>query len=333
MNQLTNVEQAQKLHEKIMESRNIVEQSLAEFAKNLKQMRDGKLYKTLGYDNFGNYTEQAVKLKRRQAYKYINVIEKLDENFVHSNAQIGITKLELLSELNKNDRNKFTKEKHNVNGKQKTVDEMTTRELDKAIKEHQELEDKIKDQEQKIKDIKENILLNQDVKDDMSVEFEEVLETGCLGGTILEYNVYFCKGKTKTKITGKIYDEEDLLFLASYFSEIDVVKQNDIISRVINKSKILIKEEKEFVIAECLKFTDIALAREEEIRREREEKTSQKWSEAFSQLLSPQSQIDDAHKIIYKKFYKTLALKFHPDQGGSNEEMIVLNQLKEQWGI
>lgn len=38
-------------------------------------------------------------------------------------------------------------------------------------------------------------------------------------------------------------------------------------------------------------------------------------------------------KKAHKKFYKTLALKFHPDLGGSTEEMTLINQLKIQWGV
>lgn len=41
----------------------------------------------------------------------------------------------------------------------------------------------------------------------------------------------------------------------------------------------------------------------------------------------------EKEKEYYKKFYRTLAMKYHPDVTGSNEEMQFLNKLKEQWGI
>ena len=41
----------------------------------------------------------------------------------------------------------------------------------------------------------------------------------------------------------------------------------------------------------------------------------------------------EEEKEYYKKFYRTLAAKYHPDVTGSNEEMQFLNKLKEQWGI
>lgn len=41
----------------------------------------------------------------------------------------------------------------------------------------------------------------------------------------------------------------------------------------------------------------------------------------------------EKEKLYYKKFYRTLATKFHPDVIGDNEPMQFLNKLKESWGI
>ncbi len=41
----------------------------------------------------------------------------------------------------------------------------------------------------------------------------------------------------------------------------------------------------------------------------------------------------EKEKLYYKKFYRTLATKFHPDIIGDNEPMQFLNKLKETWGI
>jgi hypothetical protein len=43
--------------------------------------------------------------------------------------------------------------------------------------------------------------------------------------------------------------------------------------------------------------------------------------------------IKEEDKPMYKKCYKKLALAFHPDKGGSQEEMQFVNHLKEEWGI
>lgn len=42
---------------------------------------------------------------------------------------------------------------------------------------------------------------------------------------------------------------------------------------------------------------------------------------------------NEKEKEYYKKFYRTLATKYHPDVIGDNEAMQFLNKLKESWGI
>ena len=41
----------------------------------------------------------------------------------------------------------------------------------------------------------------------------------------------------------------------------------------------------------------------------------------------------EKEKEYYKKFYRTLAAKYHPDVTGDGEEMKFLNKLKESWGV
>lgn len=80
--------------------------SLMDMAKSLKHMRDGKLYSELGFESFGDYVEnnEDYSFKERQAYTYISCYEKLGEAFLQSNANLGITKLELLTKLDTFDR-------------------------------------------------------------------------------------------------------------------------------------------------------------------------------------------------------------------------------------
>ncbi len=42
---------------------------------------------------------------------------------------------------------------------------------------------------------------------------------------------------------------------------------------------------------------------------------------------------NEKEKEYYKKFYRTLATKYHPDVTGDGEAMKFLNRLKESWGI
>ena len=84
------------LHRRIMANGQAAQESLYEMCKALKEMRDGKLYKELGYQNFEDYCENEVGISRFMAYKYISIAELKN---VESIQQIGVTKLSLLAKL------------------------------------------------------------------------------------------------------------------------------------------------------------------------------------------------------------------------------------------
>lgn len=86
--------------------------SLMDMAKSLKHMRDEKLYTELGYESFGDYVEHNddYSFKERQAYTYISCYENLGEAFLQSNANLGITKLELLTKIGTFDREEVVEE-------------------------------------------------------------------------------------------------------------------------------------------------------------------------------------------------------------------------------
>lgn len=92
-------EQALSLHQRIMTSGSLAAQNLWDMANALKEMRDGKLYKELGYQNFETYCEEMCGFSRINAYKYISIAENLKLENVNSSLQIGVTKLALLAKL------------------------------------------------------------------------------------------------------------------------------------------------------------------------------------------------------------------------------------------
>lgn len=117
---------AVKLDKHIKAHAQLAQESLYEVCKGLKEMRDGKLYKELGYENFAEYCENEVGIKRRQAYNYISVAEKLTEDFVQSTAQIGKEKLFLLAGLDAPDREQLQQETD--------IESTTVKELKEKIK-------------------------------------------------------------------------------------------------------------------------------------------------------------------------------------------------------
>lgn len=94
---LTEKQQAEALHKQITGYGEVIYQSLYGMCTAIKQMRDSKLYRALGYDTFEAYTEEKLGMKRAQAYTYIAIADRLSDDFVQSTGQIGIQKLYLLA--------------------------------------------------------------------------------------------------------------------------------------------------------------------------------------------------------------------------------------------
>lgn len=102
--------EALEIHNRIITSIRTAAEALVQLCENLKLMRDNKAYLDLGFDSFEQYTEKACGIKKRQAYNYIETYEKLGIPFMQSNAQLGITKLQFLTDVCAVDRDQFTEE-------------------------------------------------------------------------------------------------------------------------------------------------------------------------------------------------------------------------------
>ena len=83
-----NYSRAISLHRKICANAQAAQESLFEVCKGLKEMRDGKLYKELGYQNFEDYTQTELGFSRRNAYSYIAIAENFSADFVNSSSQL-----------------------------------------------------------------------------------------------------------------------------------------------------------------------------------------------------------------------------------------------------
>lgn len=136
-----NYTRAYSLDKKIKANAQVAQESLYEVCKGLKEMRDDKLYKELGYQNFEEYAKAELEIDRRQAYRYINIAENLTSDFVTSMSQIGTTKLTMLSKLDEATRNEIVKNT-DVSG-------TSVKELERQIRELKSENDKLRQAEEK----------------------------------------------------------------------------------------------------------------------------------------------------------------------------------------
>lgn len=126
---------AVEIHCQVMIAREQVCDGLLNIAKSLKAMRDGKLYKQLGYSDFDDYIERGVNIGKRQVYNYISTYERLGPDVLQSNAQLGITKLALLTAVSDIERADFIAQ-NDLNG-------MSVKEIEALIKKSEKQSEQI----------------------------------------------------------------------------------------------------------------------------------------------------------------------------------------------
>ena len=171
------IKEAVMIHESIIHHAVEAATNLYEMGRQLKTMRDSKLYKQLGYETFGDYVENngEYSFKERQAYKYIKIVESYSGAFIAENQGLGVERLEMLSALGERDAAELVAEtdlagmttaevKQLIKDKQGLGEQLSllTEELEKtksgeylaAAEKQRELDDaekKIKDLEKKLK--------------------------------------------------------------------------------------------------------------------------------------------------------------------------------------
>ena len=93
------VDKAKQLHQRILADAQSAAESIWDMSQAIKEMRDGKHYKALLFDNFDGYCEEALGMSRSHAYRYIQIAEGMTAENVSSMRQIGTTKLALLASV------------------------------------------------------------------------------------------------------------------------------------------------------------------------------------------------------------------------------------------
>ncbi len=102
MNGITVTEQYKKaaeLNQRIIFTAQMAQKNLYDMCVLLKEMRDDKLYKELGYQNFEDYCENEIGFSSRNARNYIAIIENVSEEKRKTFSAFGASKLALLASL------------------------------------------------------------------------------------------------------------------------------------------------------------------------------------------------------------------------------------------
>lgn len=162
---------AVNINRNIIVNAQTAQMSLYEVCKGLKGMRDEKLYKELGYQNFEEYTEKEVGIKRRQAYKMIDIVEKLPTDFVHPGAHLGVSKLYLLSTLSEEERTEITENTD--------LETISKRDLEEKVKEIKSLREKLDEQNcenVRIAKQRETLISQRDKLEDQIADLEKQIK-------------------------------------------------------------------------------------------------------------------------------------------------------------
>lgn len=172
---------AAELDRRIKTSAQLAQQSLYDMCMGFKEMRDSRLYKELGYSDFGEYCEQETGFSRMTVYNYIRVAEKLPQDFVNSSLQIGVKKLTLLAKLSDEERTELAE---NIDLESTTVKELKAKidilqnERDRAMKSNAEASHQVFMADKKVLEMKNKVTqLEAEIKELENRPIEVAVET------------------------------------------------------------------------------------------------------------------------------------------------------------
>lgn len=168
---------AVQVHYEIITNGRIAANALAEMCRNLKRMRDEKLYLDLGHDTFEEYCENMAGIKARQAYTYISTYERLGSDVLQLNANLGITKLELLSQLPMSIRDEMLSDPAEVEDMSASEIKRLVEEVKKQSEQITLLESEKDDLAEKAKKQKEEIADKKDIERELKETKKRLKET------------------------------------------------------------------------------------------------------------------------------------------------------------
>jgi len=176
--ELSNEAKAYEIHEKADAYYRATEKFAYKFLMEVKTIRDEKLYKTLGFDDFEEYTLKNFGYTRETISNRIQDAEIWGENYDEALRHYGKTKARQLGMMPEKDREEAIDKGIETDSGIKSVDEATTREIESYKKKNKQQEETIKEQERKLKQAKrsEEIAIEK-LEKEQNKEPEVVTET------------------------------------------------------------------------------------------------------------------------------------------------------------
>lgn len=172
---------AAELDRRIKTSAQLAQQSLYDMCMGFKEMRDSRLYKELGYSDFGDYCEKETGFSKMNVYRYISIAENLPQDFVNSSLQIGVKKLTLLAKLSDEERTELAE---NIDLESTTVKELKAKidilqnERDRAMESNAEASHQVFMADKKVLEMKNKVTqLEAEIKELESRPIEVAVET------------------------------------------------------------------------------------------------------------------------------------------------------------
>lgn len=289
---MTKKDEAFELHSRIMANGKIAATALVEVSKDLKSMRDNKLYLEIGYQSFDEYVEKAVGLKRRQAYSYISAYEKLGEKFLSENSYYGITKLELISQIDAYEREAFLEE-NNVEG-------LSTRELKEIV-------------EKKKKEIEQLTFELETLKND--TEKAKSLEEQLRELQSENEKLRFSLENQEEKIVTQVISDENAVVTAVKEAE---AKKNEEIAELKKKYQDEKKQAIQKATAEADELLKSAEAEVDRLKKQAEEK-----DEELNSALKKAKEAGADENVVMLKF------KFSNLQATANDLLDLLDKVRQ----
>jgi chromosome segregation ATPase len=247
----TELQSAVQLHEEILIYAQNAYRSIYQMAIRLKQMKEGKAYKLLGFDNFDDYCKNSFNIDRTQAHKYIKVVETFGEN-VDLSQQNSISKLYLLTTVDEETRTDIMENSN--------LEEVTVRELREQItmlkSEKEKLSENLNGYEEIISNLSnENATLKKspadtvstdnEVKEELQEKDKKITElTKQLASTKFHYDTVQSSYKHLEQTNSKHYQkscelekqlEELQKRLSGETSEVELLKREEEIKRLQNE--------------------------------------------------------------------------------------------------